>query len=211
VAEDLDESLLDREGMLPRRWSLAVGGVDMAALQTRLRDFEPRIAGLAVAVREGALVLLARFETVADNDPVASEKRRQIVTALGMLDDPDAMATEADAAKLVAQALQASVFKQAFELAGGAQGADAPPRAALSLQRISTEIDVLSGATWLVYAILTAVSGFAALVLTNPGFGSCLDFVYCLFWGFGMPVTLEKLQQLSPTQVGKSVGVSLPA
>lgn len=211
LSEELDESVLDAQGLLPKVWALAAGTVDTAALLASLKAKEPQIAGLTVMVREGALVLLTRLKAVADNDPLANEKRKRIRDAIATLDDPNAIATETDADKLVRLALQASLPPQPFESNKGAQSVDAPPRAPLSVQRIGAEIEALSGATWLVYAILTAVAGTATLILSNPGFGTLLDFVYCLFWGFGMPVTLEKLQQLSPTQIGKTVGISLPA
>lgn len=209
--EELDESILDAQGMLPQVWALAAGTVDTAALQARLKSKEPQIAGLAVMVQEGALVLLTRLKAVADNDPIANDKRERIRKAVAMLDNPNAIATEAEADKLIRKALEASLPPQPLQAMQGAQAADAPPRAPLSVQRIGAEIEALNRATWLFYGILTALAGAATLILANPGFGTLLDFVFCLFWGFGMPVTLEKLQQLSPTQVGKAVGISLPA
>jgi len=208
--EELDESVLDAQGILPKEWAIT-GTVDTAALQARLKAKEPQIAGLAVMVQEGALVLFTRLKAIADNDPIANDKRECIRKAVAMLDDPNAIATEAEADKLIRKALEASLPPQPFEAMQGAQAADAPSRAPLSVQRIGAEIEALNRATWFVYAILTAVAGTATLILTNPGFGTLLDLVFCLFWGFGMPVTLEKLQQLSPTQISKAVGVSLPA
>lgn len=212
VSEELDESLLDAQGLLPKGWAVTVGSADTAALQVRLKAMEPLIAGLTVMVREGALVLLTRLEAVAVSDPMVEAKRERIRDAIKSLDDPNAIATEVEADKLVRLALKASVLPQPFEMhGGGVQDAVASPRAPLSVQRISAEIEAVNRTTWLLYAILTAVAGAATLILTNPGFGSLLDFVFCLFWGFGMPVTLEKLQQSSPTQIGKAVGITLPA
>jgi len=212
VSEELDESLLDAQGLLPKVWAVTVGTADTAALQARLKAMEPQIAGLTVMVREGALVLLTRLEAVAVTDPLVDAKRKRIRNAIESLDDPNAIATEVEADKIVRLALKAGVLPQPFEVhGGGMQDADASRRAPLSVQRIAAEIEALNGTTWLVYAILTSVSGAAALILTNPGFGSLLDFVFCLSWGFGMPVTLEKLQQSSPTQIGKAVSITLPA
>lgn len=206
--EKLDEGALDADGLLPKVWSVSASETSAAALQERLKLLEPEIAGLAVMVREGALVLVTRLKAVAADDSQATAKRERIIAAIRTLDDPTKLATEQAAGSLVAAALQASALPSGFEVfnTSGPMG-----RAPLSVKRIIGEVEALSRVTWFVYAVLTAVAGTATLILQNPGFGTSLDFVFCLFWGFGMPVTLEKLQQLSPTQTAKAVGITLPA
>lgn len=206
--EKLDEAALDAEGLLPKVWSVSASATSATALQERLKLLEPEIAGLAVMVREGALVLVTRLKAVAADDPKATEKRVRIIAAIPTLDDPTKFATEQAAGSLVAAALQASVLPSGLEVFNPGSPMGRTPQ---SVQRITGQIEALSRATWFMYAVLTAVAGTATLILQNPGFGTCLDFVFCLFWGFGMPVTLEKLQQLSPTQTAKAVGITLPA
>ncbi len=206
--EKLDEAALDAEGLLPKVWSVSASATSAAALQERLKLLEPEIAGLAVMVREGALVLVTRLKAVSADDTQATAKRGRIIAAIRTLDDPTKLATEQAAGSLVAAALQASVLPSGFEVFNASNPMGRVP---LSVQRIIGEVEALSRVTWFVYAALTAVAGTATLILQNPGFGTGLDFVFCLFWGFGMPVTLEKLQQLSPTQTAKAVGITLPA
>lgn len=56
----------------------------------------------------------------------------------------------------------------------------------------------------------SGAAGIAILILNNAGFGTAMDFVFCLFWGFGLPVTMDKLVQLTPAGVATPLGISLP-
>jgi hypothetical protein len=40
---------------------------------------------------------------------------------------------------------------------------------------------------------VSALSGLVVLILNNPGFGVPVDFVFALFWGFGLPTTVGAL------------------
>jgi hypothetical protein len=177
---------------------------DTTSLQAHLKKLEPAIAGLAVVVNEGALPLLKRWES--DPDPVS---RTRVKDALQILDAPENAKTEDEAVALVARAKTQAQPPQPIQ---AQQAPDhAAPRTPLTLQRISAEIETINKTTWYAYLFLTSVAGIATLILVNPGFGSLLDFVYCLFWGFGLPIALEKLQQLSPSAVAKPLGITLPS
>jgi hypothetical protein len=59
--------------------------------------------------------------------------------------------------------------------------------------------------TW---GILTFLGGVAVLILTNPGFGTMLESIFCFFWGFGLPTGIDKLQQLSPSRLTTTIGMN---
>jgi len=200
----LTEDHLEAEDLLPPTSSVIGTVPDTTSLQAHLKKLEPAIAGLAVVVNEGALPLLKRWES--DPDPVSQTR---VKDALQILDAPNNATTEDDAVALVARAKTQAQPPQPIQ----AQQApdDAAPRTPLTLQRISAEIETINKTTWYAYLFLTSVAGIATLILANPGFGSPLDFVYCLFWGFGLPIALEKLQQLSPSAVAKPLGITLPS
>lgn len=204
LIKGLTEDHLEAEGLLPPTWS-AIGTVpDTTSLQAHLKKLEPAIAGLAVVVNEGALPLLKRWEN--DPDPAS---RTRVEDAMQILDAPNNAKTEADAVALVARAKTQAQPPQAIQPQRASD--HAAPRTPLTLQRISAEIETINMTTWGAYLFLTSVAGTATLILANPGFGSPLDFVYCLFWGFGLPIALEKLQQLSPSAVAKPLGITLPS
>lgn len=58
---------------------------------------------------------------------------------------------------------------------------------------LQLEMQTISIAVWLIYGLLTALSGFAVLVLNNAGFGVPLDLVFAFFWGFGLPTAIQSL------------------
>ena len=51
----------------------------------------------------------------------------------------------------------------------------------------------ISKGVWLLYGVLTALSGLVVLILNNPGFGIPVDLAFALFWGFGLPTTVAAL------------------
>lgn len=201
LADGLSEYALDRDGLLPGLWP-PIWRTDVPDLKPRLLALEQPIAGLTVVVGSGAEVL-APLWTAAQ----AAADRANVEAGLRLLDVPADAATEAKA-----QALVALAISRASPPPPGVQSAaqQRTQSAALLLERISSEMQSLSAGVWLAYLMLVSVAGTALLIVNNPGFGTLMDMVYCLFWGFGMPVTLDKLQQISPAGVSTSLGISLP-
>ncbi|MDQ2840796.1 MAG: hypothetical protein M3Y72_07110 [Acidobacteriota bacterium] len=67
--------------------------------------------------------------------------------------------------------------------------------------------------TWLVVAVwlaATVLTGWMVMVLSKPGFGTPEDFGLCLLWGLGLPVAGNQLNQLSVSDVGSKIGITLP-
>lgn len=97
-------------------------------------------------------------------------------------------------------------------LAGAAGRAVAGPAAAPlpSSQQLLVMRDSVHLAVWLVWAVVTIVAGYAALILTNYGFGTGADLVKAFFWGLGMQMAGEQLQQLRPSSVTTALGIKLP-
>lgn len=60
----------------------------------------------------------------------------------------------------------------------------AKPRLAEQLRIRITEGSLLA---WVLLGVVTATTGTYVLILSNPGFGTCLDIVGCLLWGAGLP------------------------
>jgi len=200
-AERLTELALDREHRLPPRWP-AFWQSDMPDLKSHLLAMEEPIAGLAVLVRDGVETLIPRWRLALD-----ANAKRKVEEGLLHLDAPSEIDSEAKARARVAAAISMAL-PPPQDVAAGMQSAS--PSAALLLERISSQIEALSKGVWIAYLILVSIAGFALIILNNPGFGTAMDYVYCLFWGFGLPVTLDKLQQISPVGVSTSLGITLP-
>ena len=58
--------------------------------------------------------------------------------------------------------------------------------------------------------VITVGVGVAALIMSDPGFGTRLDLLKCLFWGLGVQTAGQQLQQLTPATVRTAFGVSVP-
>jgi hypothetical protein len=201
---ELTERWLIGQGYLATTLStLAPAAGAGAQLQTWLQNLGLRIAGLAVLVQQGVEPLAADWQALP-------HQRTFIEAALRHLDSVASAATEAAAQQRVSEA-QAMAQPPVKAMDGAAVAAAAAPAAApLTLQRLVTQIEALSFTVWWAYLALTTVAGIAILIINNAGFGTPMDLVFCLFWGFGLPVTLDKLVQLSPATVATPLGITLP-
>jgi hypothetical protein len=68
-----------------------------------------------------------------------------------------------------------------------------------SVQEILIELDYVSFLGWIIWALLTFVLGYAALILDHHGFGSLQDLFKCFLWGLGVQAAGQGLQSLSPS------------
>lgn len=204
LTDRLSEAELDQARLLPSPLPLP-WKAEQADAKAALKEWDDAIGGLHVLVRDGVEALLARWRNSPAGDP-----RDKVVVALQLLDEPAQAATEVKANALITKALATLA-----PLQPGAQGdlrSVAPATSAKSLlQRVTTEIKSLTLSVWIAYGLLVSVGGIAVLIIANPGFGTLLDFIYCLFWGFGLPVALDKLQQLSPSGMATTIGIGSPS
>ena len=70
-----------------------------------------------------------------------------------------------------------------------------------------------AGWTWLVllvWGVSTILTGSMAMVLSKAGFGTPMDFGYCVLWGLGLPAAGNQLSQLSAAGIGPKFGVTVP-
>ncbi len=76
--------------------------------------------------------------------------------------------------------------------------------------QVNWQIARLFELQWLVWGILTFLVGVAMLIVTKPGFGAPLDFLFCLLWGFGLPTGIDRLQKLGPGDIATTIGIHSP-
>jgi len=51
----------------------------------------------------------------------------------------------------------------------------------------------------------------SGLVFSNLGFGVPMDYVYCFFWGLGLPSAGQQLTQMAAGSVTTALRVTIPA
>ena len=186
--------------MLPSAWTF-YRPYDDTNLKVALSATEVLVKAYTILVREGVDILRIHCE----EDPMFAKQpgTKTISTKL----DVNNVADEAAARAVVDSAfppLLAPTVKNARMSLG------IPEPREQSSERILARIEATNFAGWVTYLILVSLGGVAILVLREPGFGTWLDFVYCVFWGFGLPTTLDKLQQITPSGVASTIAVSLP-
>jgi hypothetical protein len=89
----------------------------------------------------------------------------------------------------------------------------APPLAIIAaptVRQLEIRSDAISAAASVLVALVTAAVGFVVLILSNPGFGTQIDYFKALFWGAGLQVAGQQLQLLSPSSVRAAVSIQLP-
>src|ERR1700761_7509971 len=71
------------------------------------------------------------------------------------------------------------------------------------------ELEYVSFLGWLLWAVLTFVLGYAALILNHHGFGTTQDLFKCFLWGIGIQAAGQGLQALNPTSAATSFSLQV--
>jgi hypothetical protein len=208
----LTEAYLDGRNFIPPRFPNPFGGTaaDSAGYKNHIEALNGTVALLALIVRHGlasawtpwqpglpAALQTAIDTAVHDIDDLA---------ALAPLPSLDAARQRIDAALAILDHALHPPAPGAAGFAAGGQGGAPPP---LSFERLSVGLANLELSVWAVWFLVTGLAGTAALVFSNLGFGTPLDYVQCLLWGFGIPAAGQQLLQASVGSVSQAVGVSI--
>jgi hypothetical protein len=71
------------------------------------------------------------------------------------------------------------------------------------------ELEYVSFLGWLLWALLTFVLGYAALILNHHGFGTTQDLFKCFLWGIGIQAAGQGLQALNPASAATSFSLQV--
>ena len=201
--DELSDAMLDSRHFLPPKVPNPFGfTVDAAGYKTYLELRNPRIQLLSILVNEG--VVPASKEDVGN--PPSITKKDLVKTAIK---DIDTIASgPAPSADQASQRVLQILTTLRSALSGGAAGAMAVmPQANRTLESLQLEVETISKGVWVLYGLLTALSGLVVLILNNPGYGVPLDYVLAFFWGFGLPMAV---QSLVPGSAATALNISVP-
>jgi hypothetical protein len=201
LRNELDDNVLDSRQFLPPSFPNPFGfSVDAAGYKAYLEARNPRVQLLSVLVKEGVVVAAAE-----DNGTLSDAQQTEVATAIRNI---DAISTAAPSPDQALQQVQPILTTLHATLSGipVAQAALVPASTSRSFEALQLEIQTISKGIWLLYGILTALSGLAVLILNNPGYGVPLDFVFAFFWGFGLPTTI---QSLAPGSAATALNISI--
>ena len=195
---NLTEQHLDSVNALPSKLAAFYKPFDDSQFKLAMTKADTNITIFSTLVHDGLDVLLARWEK---NLPAPT--RPAIKSAAESLNKPS-LHDDAEARALVNAAL-ASTNPPAAAL-----GDSASQLTQRTSEQLAVRIQRVDAFAWIVYAILFTLAGIIVLILRAPGFGTPIDLIYCLFWGFGLPIATDKLSQLTPSTLATTFGITLP-
>ena len=201
---ELSDNVLDSEKFLPPRFANPFGfTVNAEGFKAYLEARNPRIKQLSVLVNEGVV------PAVKEDNGTPAETQAAVTKALENIDALVKTTPDADQALLEVQRILDTLHLTLFPPPPNIIQPQVAPGAAAttsSFEALQLEIQSISKAVWVLYGILTTVSGFAFLILNNPGYGVPLDYIFAFFWGFGLPMTV---QSLTPGSVASALNISI--
>ena len=202
---ELSTPVLNQANLLPPAFPNPFGSTfDPAALKAYLEARNKKIQLLSILVDEG--VARARAE---DNGAIVPPPVAQVNAAITQIDNIW-LAVPQPTADLALQQVRQIVAGLHATIIGVAVAPAAPgapvPAVRGDFDVLQLEIQTISITIWLIYGLLTALSGFAVLVLGNAGFGIPLDLIFAFFWGFGLPTTI---QSLTPGSSAAALNISV--
>jgi hypothetical protein len=168
-----------------------------------------------VTEQVGAQTIVVRGISAAWGKWNKNPAQQALVTAaLQVLDNlnapPAPVSTQVDAQNAVTATLN-KLNADIAALPGAALAAAAPTAPSLPTAReIQIRNQHLNYLAWLVWFVLTLAIGYYVMISTFPGFGTVTDLWKCFFWGLGIPLVGQQIQQLSPSTVSNTLNFSVP-
>jgi hypothetical protein len=92
-------------------------------------------------------------------------------------------------------------------------GLAAPARSGATLptaRELQIRNQHLNYLAWIVWFVLTLATGYYVMISAYPAFGTVADLWKCFFWGLGIPMVGQQIQQLNPATVTTTLNFSVP-
>lgn len=209
IREALETEVLDSLNLLPPKLPDPRG--DSADRSAKLKDYldkESQLVGCLTFVCEGMRRPWREWKP-----PESDSIQGSIKTALKSLDDVGRKVGDGEITdpKVAKQEVQKVLYT--FDTARGrpVERVEKPKEIEEpTLLQVEWQIARLFQLQWLVWGIITFIVGVAVLIVKDPGFGTMLDLVFCLLWGFGLPTGIDRLQKLGPGDIATTMNINLP-
>lgn len=188
----LSEAKLRSEGLLPPLLTNPFQPADIDAnYQKFLQAISTQELNCAVIVGDGLERVMSLWYTLDQ------ESAREAFADLDQLaldaDSTDAMRPKVE--KIVNGISHHGVTP--YGIVAGFRGEQAPPPTP-SVHEISIQLEHISAFGWVIWAVLSFLTGCGVLILSNHGFGNWQDLSKCFLWGLGVQAAGQGLQALTP-------------
>jgi hypothetical protein len=212
LASKLSESYLDAQNYLPPIMPsvTASSSIQWGGYQAFLQVLAQKVDSLEIIVNDGLVPAVAKFTAGMAG---AALQSLQILVA-----NIDALSGSLPQQDSALRASISNLFKN-WNTQITAQALDQAQAQALSLSmlpprpkttvELRVQIQLLTTVFWLVWGALSLLLGITVLIIPSPGFGGAMDYVRCFFWGFGLPVAGQSLQQVTQSNFNSNFGVTL--
>jgi hypothetical protein len=151
-----------------------------------LGQVDTTLTVLTIVVREGLSPVADLWKCEHPNH------KPDFQTAVSGMNNVFVQSTDLAAVRRQVRALL-DTLKAAIGGAVAAAVVSAAPPALPSVDTLLLDIRRMSQIVWVVICFLTVLTGWVVLIARNPGFGKPADLLFCVFWGFGLPVTVLSL------------------
>jgi len=204
---ELSDNVLDGQKFLPPRVPNPFGfTVNAEGFKAYLEARNSKVHLFSILVNDGVVAAVNE-----DNGSLTDQQQAVVKAAIKNIDAivNTTPAPSADQALQNVRGIVARLHDTLFPPTPNViapQDAFVPAAARPGFEALQLEIQTISKAIWVLYGILTAVSGLAFLILNNPGYGVPLDYVIALFWGFGLPTMV---QSLTPGSAASALNISI--
>lgn len=206
IQADLSDAELKKLGYVPGPFPPATT-TELQPIETYkiyLKTRSDRLNVIARVVSTGIESIAADWSTY-QADSGHRDAAEEALTALDRLSDTAAPGT-----------VDTSIAAVLTKLDGVVKGAGRALRAGrtagetMTSESLATQLESFNVGVWLIWVAITVASGWAALILTNNGFGSTQDLFTCFGWGLGLQAIGPQLSQLTTTKISKQVKLELP-
>lgn len=178
----------------------------VANYQSFLASWTNRLAVQVVVIRTGVDSVISSWPDVIAANVVAAGQ-----AALQTL---DSLAVAGGTPELLRGQVQNALttLRAAINIAlarGGAVPASSTLIASPTPQQITVQIEAISVALWILWAVLTFVVGAAALIWFNDSFGTTQDLLQCFLWGVGVPAVAQGFGGLTSSSVSSALSMQV--
>ena len=194
IRKELDTEFLDGKGLIPPR--VPFGVFDDKPFQAHVAKLAQRLAVLDIAVSYG-------MRRALDLKPKPEDLEKALQALDSLLKNPDV--SKPEQIRKDVDAILAAIPTLRASAAGPAALQSGPP----NLGSILMSLERLNVLMWLIWLVLTVVTGWAVLILTNPAFGSAQDLAKCFFWGLGVITASGGLSDLTRPKIDQKIKIEM--
>jgi hypothetical protein len=207
LSDSLQVDALKKAQYLPYKFALPFGAQDVSMqYQAFLSTKATEVSSLQTIVRWG-LGTVSRLwpEIVKLGVEPAGRQALHDLDALACFSGPSGLLTTQ--IQGILNTLQNAISAAA---PAGSGGAPASGVEMYGFEQLTLQLERLSWFVWSVWALLTLIVGYSALIGFNDGFGTSQDLLQCFLWGAGIPAIGQGLGALTSGAVTSAFSVQIP-